>query len=155
MYVIHTKTGKQIKAVISKLDAKEFTLIKNDKRFNFDWNKEKPYEVYKLTADGVDEILGLMSLEDRQEDYAIQIRLLAVSRENIGETKQFKRIAGCLIAFACNRAVSAGYGGYVCLKPKTELKRHYQEVYGMVDTKMYLITEGRNSLDLIKEYYED
>lgn len=29
------------------------------------------------------------------------------------------------------------------------------EQYGLQSTKMYLITEGENSLQLIQEYYED
>jgi hypothetical protein len=152
MYVLHQNSGKKLKATISRLDAKEIALVNKSKQFDFNWNKEKPYEVYKLTAEGVDHILGLISLEERKTDYAFEIRLLALSFENIGKNKLYDRIAGCLFAFACSRAFAAGYGGYVCLKPKTELKEHYQEMYGMVSTKLYLITEGQNSLMLIKNY---
>lgn len=155
MYVIHSESGKKIQVVISKLDAQEIARINKSKRFDFNWNEEKQYEVYKLTAIGVDEPLGLMSLKERHSDYAIEIRLLAVSLENIGRAKQYQRITGCLIAFACRKAFVAGYGGYVCLKPKTELKDHYQEVYGLVSTKLYLITHGENSLTIIKDYYEN
>ncbi len=63
-----------------------------------------------------------MSLADRQVDFAIEIRLLASSLENVGKTKQYQRIALCLIAFACRKAFEAGCGVYVCLKPKTELE---------------------------------
>lgn len=137
------------------MDTQGIARINKSKRFDFNWNKEKQYEVYKLTAEGVDEPLGLMSLADRPADFAIEIRLLASSLENVRKTKQYRRIAGCLIAFACRKAFAAGYGGYVCLKPKTELKDHYQEVYGLVSTKLYLITHGENSLTIIKDYYEN
>jgi hypothetical protein len=154
MYVVHNGSGEKVLAVISKLDIKEIALINKSKRFDFNWNKEKQYEVYKLTAEGVDEPIGLMSLANRPGDFAIEIRLLASSLENVSKAKQYQRIAGCLIAFACRKAFEAGYGGYVCLKPKTELENHYQQVYGFVSTKLFLITHGHNSLSLIKKYYE-
>lgn len=152
--MIHRQSGERVEATVSRLSVKSIALINKSKRFDFNWNKEKFYEVYQLTATGINEPLGLMSLADRQADYAIEIRLLASSKENIGKDKKYERIAGCLVAFACNRAFSAGYGGYVCLKPKTELKSHYQKIYGLISTKMYLITEGKNSLKLIKVYGE-
>jgi hypothetical protein len=52
------------------------------------------------------------------------------------------------------KAFKAGYGGYVCLKPKTELEGHYQYAYGFVSMKLFLITDGDNSLSLIKKYNE-
>ncbi|BAU52073.1 hypothetical protein [Mucilaginibacter gotjawali] len=154
MHVIHSESGSEIQATVSKLDAKEIALINKSKRFDFNWNKEKQYDVYKLTAEGIDEPLGLMSLADRPADFAIEIRLLASSLENVSKAKQYQRIAGCLIAFACRGAFEAGYGGYVCLKPKTELEAYYQRAYGFVSTKLFLITHGNNSLSLIKKYYE-
>lgn len=155
MYVIHTKTGKQVIATISRLELNEFSILKKEKRFNFDWNKEIDYEVYKLTAEGVEEILGLMSLENRPADFAVQIRLLASSRENVGSGKQYQRIVGCLIAFACRLAFKANYNGYVFLKPKTGLEKHYINVYKMRRTGIYFTTEGQNSLDLIEKYNDE
>ncbi|WP_183567754.1 hypothetical protein [Mucilaginibacter sp. SP1R1] len=155
MYVIHAESGQKLQAAISKLDTKEIAQINKTKRFDFNWNKEKGYEVYKLTAEGVDEPIGLISLADRPEDIAIEIRLLASSLENVGDKKFYQRIAGCMIAFACRKAFIARYGGYVCLKPKTDLRGHYQEIYGFESTKLFLVTDGSNSLSLIKKYYED
>lgn len=108
-----------------------------------------------MTAEGVDEILGLISLENRPADLAFQIRLLSSSKENIGSSKQYQRIAGCLIAFACRLALLADYDGYVFLKPKTELEGHYSKAYKMRRTGMYFTTEGQNSLDLIEKYNEE
>jgi hypothetical protein len=155
MYVVHVETNKKLQATISKLDAKEIAQINKTKRFDFNWNKEKSYDVYKLTAEGVDEPLGLMSLADRPDDIAIEIRLLASSLENVGNEKHYERIAGCMIAFACRQSFIAQYGGYICLKPKTDLKEHYQDIYGFESTKLFLVTDSANSLSLIKKYYED
>lgn len=68
-----------------------------------------------------------MSLADRPTDFAIEIRLLTASLEDVRKTKQYQRIVGCLIAFACVKRFEAGYDGYACLKPKTEMVGHYKK----------------------------
>jgi len=155
MHIVNNDTGEKQSATITKIDATEISKINRTKRFDFNWNKEKPFSVYKLTVDGSDEPIGLLSLHERPEDYALEIRLIASSKENIGAAQKYSRIAGCLIAFACKEAFKAGFDGYVCLKPKTKLKAHYIKKYGLESTKMYLVTYEENSLRLIKEYYED
>lgn len=155
MYVLNKITGEKQTATITKIDAAEISQINKSKRFDFNWNKEKAFHVYKLTVEGKEEPIGLLSMEERPQDYALEIRLLAASKENVGQSQEFSRIAGCLIAFVCKEAFKRGFGGYVCLKPKTKLEAHYMEQYGLQSTKMYLITEGENSLQLIQEYYED
>lgn len=155
MYVLNNITGEKQEATITKIDAAEILQINKTKRFDFNWNKEKAFHVYKLTVEGKEEPIGLLSMEERPQDYALEIRLLAVSKENIGQSQEYSRIAGCLIAFVCKEAFKKGFGGYVCLKPKTKLEQHYMQQYGFQSTKIYLITEGENSLKLIQKYYED
>ncbi|MHA4739847.1 N-acetyltransferase [Dyadobacter sp. MSC1_007] len=146
--------GLSVNARISRLNKTEIAAINKSKRFHFNWNREIPYHVYQLKADGSNAVLGLISLDNRPRDYAIEIRLLANSKENIGDGKVYDGIAGCLIAFACREAFKSGYDGFVCLKPKTDLIRHYQEKYGFLATNMYLITEKENSLTITERYYE-
>lgn len=155
MYVLNKITGEKQAAIITKIAAAEISQINKTKRFDFNWNKEKAFHVYKLTVEGKEEPIGLLSMEERSQDYALEIRLLAASKENVGQAQEFSRIAGCLIAFVCKEAFKRGFEGFVCLKPKTKLERHYMQQYGLQSTKMYLITEGENSLQLIQEYYED
>jgi hypothetical protein len=155
MYVLNKITGEKQTATITEIDVAEIAQINKTKRFDFNWNKEKNFHVYKLTVEGKEEPIGLLSIENRLQDYALEIRLLAASKENVGKSKEYSRIAGCLIAFVCREAFKKGFEGYVCLKPKTKLEKHYIQQYGLKSTKMYLITEGENSLKLIQEYYED
>ncbi|WP_294232571.1 hypothetical protein [uncultured Chryseobacterium sp.] len=155
MYVVNKITGEKQTAVITEINAAEIAEINKTKRFDFNWNKEKNFHTYKLTVEGKEEPIGLISIEERPQDYALEVRLLAASKENVGKSQNYSRIAGYLIAFACRQAFKKGFGGYVCLKPKTKLERHYMQQYGLQSTKMYLITEGENSLKLIQEYYED
>jgi len=155
MYIIDTITGEHIPAAVSKIDLKEIALINKSKRFDFNWNAEKLNDVYKLAAEGISEPLGLMSLVDRPEDFATEIRLIAVSKDNKGKERRYDRIAGSMIAFACKESFAAGYNGFICLKPKTLIKDHYREKYNLQSTKLFLVSEGSNSLDLIKAYYQD
>lgn len=155
MYILNKITGEKQTATITEIDVAEIAQINKTKRFDFNWNKEKNFHVYKLTIENKEEPIGLLSIENRLQDYALEIRLLAASKENIGKSKEYSRIAGCLIAFVCREAFKKGFGGFVCLKPKTKLEKHYMQQYGFQSTKMYLITEGENSLQLIQEYYED
>jgi hypothetical protein len=45
-----------------------------------------------------------MALIDVPQEKRIEIKLLANSRENQGRNKLYNRVAGCLIAYACNLA---------------------------------------------------
>lgn len=155
MHVLKNSIRERQFVTIAKIDTIEISLINKTKQFDFNWNKEKLFNVYKLTVEENDEPIGLLSLDERSDDYALEIRLLASSKQNIGKSKKYSRIAGCLIAFACKEAFKRGFDGFVCLKPKTKLEAHYIKKYGFRSTKLYLITEGENSLKLIKEYYED
>jgi len=155
MYVLNIETREKHLAKVTQIDPAEIARINKTKRFDFNWNKEKTFKVYKLTIDDLEEPIGLLSLNERPDDYALEIRLLASSKTNVGKDKEYGRIAGCLISFACREAFKAGYGGFVCLKPKTKLKEHYINKYSFESTKLFLISEGRNSLKLIKEYYEN
>lgn len=154
MHVLKNSTGEKQFVTITAIDAAEISQINKTEQFDFDWNKEKSFNVYKLAIVEKDEPIGLLSLDERSEDYVLEIRLLASSKLNIGKSKKYSRIAGCLIAFACKEAFKRGFDGFVCLKPKTKLEAYYIKKYGFRSTKLYLITEGENSLKLIKEYYE-
>lgn len=155
MHVWNNSTAEKQSAIITKIDPAEIARINKTKQFDFNWNKEKSFNVYKLTVEDIDEPIGLLSMEERPQDYAIEIRLLASSRDNIGKSQKYSRIAGCFLAFACKEAFKAGYDGFVCLKPKTKLKAHYMRKYGLQSTQLYLVTEGKNSLRLIKQYDEE
>ncbi len=122
-------------------------------RFWFNWNEETSNEVYKLRIEETKDILGLISLESIQRESRIEIRLLAVSRENRGENKKFDHIAGNLIAFACIRATTL-FGEWACvsLTPKTLLINHYMKKYKMLQAGRSLFVDGLELIELIKRY---
>lgn len=155
MSVINIETGEQHLAKVTQIDAAEIAKINSSKQFDFNWNKEKEFKVFKLTVGEEENPVGLLSLMERPEDFALEIRLIASAKTHIGKKNGYDRIAGCLISFACRESFKAGYEGFVCLKPKTKLESHYMSKYGFESTKLFLVTEGMNSWRLIKEYYEE
>jgi hypothetical protein len=153
MFLIYQPTGEKRDAVIEAVADSEYKLIKKSKRFpSFDWNKEKNCDVFKIRLKDSEIILGLVSLTDHKDEKWIKINLVQSSIENVGGKKEYKNIAGCLIAFACQLAFEKSYGGCVALHPKTELTLHYINFYGFERAGLHLFTELRNSEALIKKY---
>ncbi|AEE50848.1 GNAT family N-acetyltransferase [Haliscomenobacter hydrossis] len=156
MKLKHSLSGKSLEAVISEVANKDYSAIKKDSDFSFDWETEKEYEVYKIyLLSEENRILGLMSLIDIPEEYRIHLHLLEVSKPHRGKDKALDFIAGCLIAFAAELAIKRGYYGFVSLEPKTLLIDHYQSNYGFRQYGRYLGIEGSASQTLINKYLGD
>jgi hypothetical protein len=159
-------SGKLIEASIEPMAAKDFTLIKKSKeRFDkFEWNKFKQKEVFKLKLKENDLIVGLMCLIEHHDPGidAIEIELLEVSTENIGQEKTLDHIGGCLIAYACRESFKRGHEGFVFLVPKTSLIDHYANKYGFhyEPVKLpnrpngFMVHNETGARKLIKEYLD-
>ncbi|UPT69587.1 MAG: N-acetyltransferase [Flavobacterium sp. JAD_PAG50586_2] len=122
--------------------------------FNFNWGSEKKNQVFKLSIEGEEEILGLMSLIHFEQEQRIEINLLAASKTNIGQNKIYDRIAGNLIAYACRECVKL-HPEYACVSliPKTDLRQHYVDQYGMIDDGGYhLYLEGISLYQIINNF---
>ncbi|MGB3776959.1 MAG: N-acetyltransferase [Tunicatimonas sp.] len=150
MNVVEVETGKRIKASILPLNGGGRKLPKS--LFAFDWTREDLYEVYNLQIVATEELVGLVSAIDFPEEYRIHINLLEVSRENVGSKKQYRNIAGCLLAYCCRLSFERGYDGFVSLIPKTQLVRHYQEKYGFEQFGRQLAVYSTTSEHLIQRY---
>jgi hypothetical protein len=140
--ITHLQTSLQKDIQIELVTDDDYKIITKAKYF-FDWKKEKENWVYKLIVKDSEEILGLMSVENFEDEDRLQINLLAVSKENRGEKKVYEGIAENLIVFACREAVKL-YAENACvsLVPKTELKIHYIQKYGMIDAGRQVFLEG-------------
>ncbi|MBO9729442.1 MAG: hypothetical protein J7623_12470 [Chitinophaga sp.] len=142
MKITEKSTGEYKDVLIQLLEKKDLAQITSD-RFSFDWKKiMKHNEVYKLILSTDNTILGLISLEYYPSEERIEMKLLEVSRQNIGKNGLYDGIAGCMIAFA-GRTALAMYGQYACISliPKTALKNHYIKKYGMIDAGWQLFLE--------------
>lgn len=153
MKLWNTKTGDFEEAEIAKLDKEDYIWIKNTNQFRFNWKAEENNNVYKIYRTQMkEEILGLLSLRDVEEELRIQIELIEISYYNIGKEKMYDRIAGCLIGFACQLAFEKSYDGFVSLLPKTALIKHYCEKYGFRQYGRHLALDYQEALSLIKKY---
>lgn len=155
MEIVSLKTGESHGIEIIRVRAEDYKSI-GKSRFWFHWSEEMEFEVYKLRIKGTRDILGLISLEMHPRESRVEIRLLAVSKENRGRNKKYDRIAGNLIAFSCKKALTH-YGEWACisLMPKTLLLSHYQNKYGLIKAGRSLIADGRVLIELIKRYGHD
>jgi len=152
MYLLHQKSGNKVEVDIEPLQQKDYKIIKFSKRFNFSWEKEKQHQNYKLVLKDSNQIMGLMSLREFKDELWIKINLLESSEENVGKNKEYDRIAGCLIGYACKLAFSKGFDGCVALEPKTKLREHYMNRYKMKSGGKYLYLELKDSENVINEY---
>lgn len=153
MEVLHMNSGKYKEASVSILQKSELTTSVR-KRFDFDWETELVHDVYKQTIFNDNSILGLMSVLSYETEFRLEIMLLESARENIGNTKLYDRVAGNLIAFACQISFKKGFDGFVSLIPKTELISHYIEKYHFKPMGKNLVLEKDTSKALITEYIE-
>lgn len=153
MHIVHVATQEPKNITIEKMEDKDFKKVKRA-NFDFNWGLEKGNHVFKLRIENEEEILGLMSLIHFDQEQRIEIHLLAVSKVNVGQNKVYERIAGNLIAYACRECVKL-HPEYACVSliPKTDLKQHYVNHYGMIDDggdHVYL--EGMSLYQLINNY---
>jgi len=159
-------TGKGPGAIIEPVTAKDFQVIKKSRdRFDkFEWSRYAEYEVYKIRLENDKTILGLMCLTEHTDKAtnAIEIELLEVASENIGNHKKLDNIAGCLIAYACRESFKRGYDGFVFLTPKTSLLKHYRTKYGFEHFAFstgqrpdgFMFLHDDSARKLIKKYLE-
>jgi hypothetical protein len=152
MYLIKPKTAEIVNAEILGFEKADLKLLKSKKRYFFDWKyeQEQGRELYKLQLEGNKDILGVISLTNFESEQRIEINLLAVAFENVGKYKVFDRIAGCLIAFAAEKAMEL-YGLAACINliPKTALAEYYMSKYGFMNSGLSLFADYEPICNLI------
>lgn len=142
----------------------EFKSIRAGRRFKFDWVQYRNLEVYKLKVIADETIVGLICLIDHpaETENAIEIECLEISRENVGAGKKYDGIAGSLIAFACKESFKRGHEGFVFLRPKSGLIKHYTEAYGFRHFPLrtlhrpegIMVLDSRAARNLIKIFFD-
>jgi len=86
MYIIELFSQKKVLNVqrLQIADFKKVTI----KRYFFNWKSvQDSCEVYKLTLQGNEDILGLIAIVDHPAEERLEIKLLTVSVENAGSEK--------------------------------------------------------------------
>jgi hypothetical protein len=152
MYLHNRITKEDVAAEIITISVTDLKKIMKSAQFGFNWLKEIHNPIYGLRLIDSKEIVGLMALKDIPKELSLEIVLLESSKSNLGKDKLLDRIAGCLIAWACDAAFTKGYSGFVTLTPKTLLIAHYQQRYGFVRMGRQLVSLIDNSDLLISKY---
>ena len=154
MEIFEVKSGLRKPVVVQLVEEKDFKLL-TKRRYSFHWKALKGLaDIYKLQMEKEKDILGVMGLINVPDECRIEIKLLASSIENQGRNKVYDRVAGCMIAFACNLAAKkykddAG----VSLIPKTNLIQYYMQKYRMVERGKQLLLEKEALQNILNEYF--
>jgi hypothetical protein len=153
MEIVHTKTGVIETVEIREAqpeDIRKLTKV----TFAFNWLKEsKTAKIFVLNIQGQHDILGAVSFNTVPQEFRIEINVLASSIENVGKTKMYAGIAGCLLAYICRLSVLLfGENACVSLVPKTKLREHYITEYGMIDAGWQMYVEGASLMNLMNKY---
>lgn len=146
------KTGRLIETAIGPVEPDDLRHLGSGWRF--DWRTAvETDEVFKLIAPGAREgILGLLAL--RRHDNYVEVTLLESHPQNVGRIKEFRGIAGSLLAFAAQLSFGIGGEGFIAIVAKTELIEHYQRVFGferVAQSQRMILTTGA-AARLIAQY---
>ncbi len=125
----------------------------------FNWIKAckaNSKSIYCLIEAKTERIHGLIQL--LEDDGMLIMDLIELAPFNIGSSKEFDNVAGCLIAFGCREALklNTAYRGYLTFVSKTELIEFYKTKYFATQTlgaRMYIDPISGNRL--INKYLED
>lgn len=155
MNVVEVSTGKIHPIEVLPVENTDYKSL-SKARYFFNWKEERKEEVYKVVLKGQNDILGLVSIERIPSEWRVHIRLLTVSKENVGNGKVFENITGNIIAYVAKIAV-AEFGELACvsLRPKSSIAKHYIDKYNMNVTGMTLSLEVPEIVNLINQYDHD
>lgn len=156
--LLDTQTNKKVAAQIRPAIFSDMPLKKDG--WNFNWRELFRTEgaiFYKIILDDNPyEIQGVIMLTMLNGEL-VEMKNIEVSPTNYGSKGILKRVAGCLIAYACQKSLELGKGSYqgcISFISKTDLMYFYQEKYHAIwsgmGTRMFI--EPIDGKKLIDEY---
>ncbi len=159
MYILRIEDNLKVKCGI--LPVEKDTIPKKKEGWLFNWSKayrKNPNTIFMLVEEESRKLHGLVQLI--QDEGMLIMELIEIAPFNFGLNKEYKNVAGCLIAFGCKESLklNTDYKGYLTFISKTELIPMYKTKYYATQTigaRMYIgPLSGEN---LINEYlsYDD
>lgn len=157
MLLLNTKEKNWVQCDIILLQ-KQLVPKKKD-GWAFDWLKAYKADstsIYCLKEILTDKIHGLVQLI--ADDGMLIMELIELAPFNVGASKEFENVAGCLIAFGCRESLklNSAYKGYLTFVSKTSLIELYKVKYlatQTLGTRMYI--DPISGETLIKKYLRD
>lgn len=131
MFILDLETDRLLQIVIQNASLNEIKL--SSSKFEFNWTKlfkQSNTQTYSLKLDEENcEIIGLLHLINNQG--MLIMNLVEVNQTNIGRKKRYDFIAGCLIAFACQKSfeLDSDYKGFLTFTAKSQLIELYKTKY--------------------------
>lgn len=157
--IVEVKSNELIDGVIEQAKMKDMPTKKEG--WQFTWRKlfkTEGAEFYKLSlVDNSKQIQGMLMLS-LMFDEMLYMNNIEVAPHNYGSQRKFDRVAGVLIAYACQKSFELGknsYKGYLTFESKTSLISLYQEKYGAtlaLGQRMFI--EPKTGYQLIEKYLE-
>jgi hypothetical protein len=152
------KTGKILSTDVLPLSEHDLKGITKKNGWKFNWKTEfsdLDKQVFKLIlCQQPDRVQGLICLQ-MMPDY-IFMPLIETAPHNFGKKKQYKGVAGNLVAYGCKLAFIKGFEGIIAFDSKTGLIAHYQEKLGAkVLFGQRMVIETKPSIKLINDYYPE
>jgi hypothetical protein len=153
----NTSTGEVFDTEVVLLKSSSLNEIKKS-AWLFDWKREIEEvgkDVYKVVARQRPKIIhGLISITDNHDH--IVMHLIESAKFNKGKNKEYKGVAGNLVAFCCKLAFEKGYDGVVAFVAKTQLIEHYKQTLGAKQfsgNRMFIDT--REAVALVRQYFKN
>jgi hypothetical protein len=150
-------SGESFDTEIVKIsDKSEFANITGRNGWRFDWKKEFDItkSVYKLVVAQSPVIQGLISFSE--DDGFLYMNLIETAPHNFGKAKQYRGVAGNLVAFVCMKSFEKGFDGFVCFDAKTQLTEHYEktlDAFLISSQRMVIATNAAKNL--VVRYFPD
>ncbi|MGV3610331.1 MAG: hypothetical protein ACO1N0_05250 [Fluviicola sp.] len=165
--ILEVDSDELISAEIRKGDEKEMPSITDGWVFNFNRHSlSKGKRAFVLVKEDSPTIIEGCMIFSIHETFGPFMDYLEVAPHNLGSTGKYKRVAGCLIAYACGRSFKDGVGfnrGVLTFKAFAEdesSQRYLEELYrtkylAVKNPFGYMEIYTDQSKFLINEYLND
>lgn len=136
----NTKVNVESKINLITKNKAQLPSIIDGWRFNFSkHSKERNYETYALTTLNTPDIYEGCLILNTKNSYQVYMAYIEVAPHNKGHSKEYDKVAGCLIAFACRLSFIKGKDGYLAFdvleendEDEKKLMKLYSKKYGAV-----------------------
>lgn len=150
-------TGETFATTVVPVSATDLKITTKKNGWRFNWRSEARQSlrtVYKLiTVIDPTVVQDLVSLENRGDHF--YMHLIESAPANLGRSKEYRGVAGNLVAFACKLAFDCGHQGSVSFVSKTVLIQHYADTLGAVHFGGHLMVMMTGpALALTQKYFK-
>ena len=165
--ILEVDSNELIRAIIKEGKAKEMPSVKDAWQFNFNKHSlPKDKTAFILTKEDTPKIIEGCMIFSVHETFGPFMDYLEVAPHNKGSEGKYKRVSGCLIAYACGLSFEKGQNedrGILTFEAfsknkadKIKLEKFYRDKYGAIINPFgYMEIHQDQSRLLVEEYLSD